>query len=216
MANNSFGWMAYPDNELVAPHMEYMRKNRWVLDFPTLAGMGLVKDAGKSLRLNCSKAARPKISFEEVEVKRLNGSVYLAGKPKYEPLSVTFYDSVNIAFDGNLEDLPSASNVLEQWRSLIYQPNAGDAFGSVGKYKGFVYLHMLRPSPLVADPVGAPVFTEGDANNNIAQTWLFQGLFPQNIEYGEVDYGSNEVQEVTVTFRYDRAMSVKPGTITTG
>ena len=214
MANNSFGWMAEPDKALVGPHMEYMRKNRWVLDFAGLPA-GMANNAAMSLRLNCQKAARPKISFEETEVKRINGSIFLAGKPKYEPLSVTFYDSMAFAADSDLlNSVPSASDIMEQWRELIYQPGAGDAFGSVGNYKGYAYLHMLSPSMLVTDdPLGPDSYTEGDANQNIIQSWLYQGLFPQNIEYGEVDHGSSDVQEITVTFRYDRAMRVKAGTI---
>jgi hypothetical protein len=213
-ANKTFGWLAGADNNLVAPHMEYLRKNRWVIDFAGLpTGLTSVSaQAGLSLRLNCSKAARPKISFEEAEVKRLNGSIFLAGKPKYEALSVTFYDSVRQP--DPLNSVPTASDIMEQWRELIYQPNKGDAFGSVANYKGFAYLHMLAPVTLTPTAEGADVdFTameigvDGDAP--IAQSWLYQGLFPQNIEYGDVDYGSNDVQEITVTFRYDRALRVK-------
>lgn len=213
--NNTFGWMA-GEQSLVAPHMEYLRKNRWVMDFAGLpAGLvGASANAAMSLRLNCSKAERPKIQFEEAEVKRLNGSIYLAGKPKYEPLSITFYDSLKFPTDGLLDSsVPTASDVMEQWRELIYQPNAGDAFGSVGNYKGFAYLHML--SPVVLTPTGEDAevdFTAASADEAIAQSWLFQGLFPQNIQYGEVDYGSNDVQEITVTFRYDRALRVKAKT----
>jgi hypothetical protein len=219
--NNTFGWMAGDANALVAPHMEYLRKNRWIMDF---AGMpqGLVSaaaNAAMSLRLNCSKAERPKIQFEEAEVKRLNGSIYLAGKPKYEPLNITFYDSIktadnSLAAPGSVmaEGIPTVSDVMEQWRELIYQPNRGDAFGSVGNYKGFAYLHMLGPvviAPTASDEDPTFDMSDPSPDSAIIQSWLFQGLFPQNIQYGEVDYGSNDVQEITVTFRYDRALRVK-------
>jgi hypothetical protein len=215
--NNSFGWMA-GEQALVAPHMEYLRKNRWVMDFAGLPGLILTRGAAMSLRLNCSKASRPKISFEETEVKRLNGSIYLAGKPKFETLEITFYDSVKYtggqADAGGVQStldnsVPTASDVMEQWRELIYQPNAGDAFGSANGYKGFAYLHMLSPQLLTPTAEGRNVdFTALSADDNIAQSWLYQGLFPQNIQYGDVDYGASDVQEITVTFRYDRALRV--------
>ena len=210
----SFGWAAAEQN-LVTPHLEYLRKNRWILDFaglPTRLNTSAA-DAAMSLRLNCSKAARPKISFEDTEVKRLNGSVYLAGKPKFEMLAVTFYDSItDDPGDGEAQGVPSASDIIEQWRELIYQPNAGDAYGAVGNYKGFAYLHMLGPVPLTADPLGEAVTfgVQGGADpaTAIVQSWIYQGLYPQSIEYGETDYGSSDVQEVTVQFRYDRAFRV--------
>ena len=207
--NNTFGWMAGDATQLVAPHMEYMRKNRWVMDFAGLP-VGLSANAAMSLRLNCSKASRPKISFEETEVKRLNGSIYLAGKPKFETLEITFYDSLRFPADGKLDNsVPTASDVMEQWRELIYQPNKGDAFGSVGNYKGYAYLHMLAPVLMQPTAEGGGVdFTAVAADDAIAQSWLYQGLFPQNIQYGDVDYGASDVQEITVTFRYDRALRV--------
>ncbi len=207
--NNIFGWMAGDSTQLVAPHMEYMRKNRWVMDFAGLP-KGLSANAAMSLRLNCSKASRPKISFEETEVKRLNGSIYLAGKPKYETLEITFYDSLRFPADGKLDNsVPTASDVMEQWRELIYQPNKGDAFGSVGNYKGYAYLHMLSPVLLQPTAEDSDVeFTANSADDAIAQSWLYQGLFPQNIQFGDVDYGASDVQEISVTFRYDRALRI--------
>ena len=103
---------------------------------------------------------------------------------------------------------------MEGWRELIYQPNKGDAFGSAGNYKGFAYLHMLEPISM--DPVsegdGPTKFDPTPAGPSITQSWLIQGMFPQGIEYGELDYGSSDVQEVSVTFRYDRAYRVQKKT----
>lgn len=214
----TFGWAA-ADQNLVTPHMEYMRKNRWILEFSGLpAGLAAaMNNPGASLRLNCSKAARPKISFEETEVKRLNGSIFLAGKPKYETLNVSFYDSIQMrsnagadASQGLDTSMPSTSDVMEGWRELIYQPNRGDAFGSAANYKGLAYLHMLEPMLLESyNEDGDVDFAAENAGVAITQSWLIQGIFPQAIEYGDLDYGSSEVQEVGVTFRYDRAFRIR-------
>ena len=218
-ANDTFGW-ASSEQSLVAPHMEYMRKNRWILDFaglPVGLSNAYAGNAAMSLRVNCSKAARPKITFEDTEVKRLNGSIYLAGKPKFETMTVSFYDALKMrsangaqAAEGLDTSAPSTSDILEGWRELIYQPNRGDAFGSAANYKGFAYLHMLEPMLLesVADDTD-PDFTVADPGASITQSWLIQGVFPQAIDYGELDYGSSDVQEVSVTLRYDRAYRVK-------
>jgi hypothetical protein len=213
----TFGWAA-ADQNLVTPHMEYMRKNRWILEFTLPAGLAAaMNNPAASLRLNCSKAARPNISFEDTEVKRLNGSIYLPGKPKYEPLQVSFYDSIQMRSAGGADasqgldtSMPSTSDVMEGWRELMYQPNKGDAFGSAANCKGLAYLHMLEPMLLESyNEDGDVDFAAENAGQGITQTWLIQGIFPQKIEYGDLDYGSSDVQEISVSFRYDRAFRIR-------
>ena len=205
--NDTFGWASADAQALVTPSYEYYRKNRWIMDFAGLPAALNSQSEGQVLRLNCKTAQRPKLSFEETEVHRINGSIFLAGKPKFESLQVVFYD--NLRGQGY-----SASDIVERWRELIYQPNQGDAFGAASNYKGFGYLHMLAPVQL--DPTadaGTPNADPISAGGSIEQTWLYQGLFPQNIDYSDVDYSSSEVQEVTVTFRYDRAYRIAAGSI---
>jgi hypothetical protein len=209
---NTFGWASGNYDALVAPHLEYMRKNRWILTFGL--PVGLTKGEAASLRLNCTKASRPQIEFEETEVKRLNGSVFLAGKPKFSEMSCSFYDSLKLRGGGLTipDEAPSTSGVLERWRELIYQPNKGDAFGSAANYKGIAYLDMLEPMNLTpsSDDTGPTDFAPEPASSHVTQSWLIQGIFPRSIKYGDVDYSSSDVMEIEVGFRYDRAYRVKP------
>ncbi len=213
---NTFGWASSDANALVAPNLEYMRKNRWILDFAGLPARltNVFGTAGATLRLNCKTANRPKISFEDTKVERINGSVYMAGKPEYEPLNVVMYDALRLrTIDpaGGDDTTFAVSDIMEAWRELIYQPNRGDAFGSAANYKGFAYLHMLEPVAL--DPTADdqdPDFSGGDdAGASITQTWLYTGLWPKEIDPGELSYSDSEVAEVSVSFRYDRAFRVK-------
>lgn len=210
-----FGWAATKQQALVAPHAEYYRKNRWLIEFVLPAAFGgAAADAANVLRVHLSTAARPNISFEETEVHRINGKIYLAGKPSYEPLTVTFYDNLAFAggppgIDGTPEPL-SVSNIIEAWRQTIYQPTQGDAFGAAPNYKGACLLHMLAPSTITGDPAGEPDQpTVEDATTNSAQEWAYVGLYPSQINYGDLDYAASDVQMVEVTFRYDRAYLVQ-------
>lgn len=212
-AERTFGWASGTGDALVQPHLEYMRKNRWVLEFAGLPRKIAGNEFGKVLRINCSKAARPKVNFEETKVERINGTVFLAGKPSFDAMAVTFYDSLTPSAaieEAGLVGYPTVSGILESWRELIYQPNMGDAFGSVANYKALAYLHMLEPVAL--DPSGADAenmnLDPADLSASIAQSWVIQGMFPQAIDYGDLDYASSDVQEVNVTFRYDRAYRI--------
>ena len=206
----TFGWGM--GQAVLDPKLEYFRKNRWVLEIvPPLSvePEGVSGPLAKGLRINCATAARPSINFEETRVERINGRIYLAGKPTYEPLTVAFYDSIPIGEVGIL----TPSFALEAWRRQIYAPEKGDAFGSVVNYKGVARLHMLQPHPS-----GAALASEADPGGggldpiefeeSIAQTWQIDGIFPQTINYGDLDYASSDVQQVEVTFRYDRAISL--------
>lgn len=198
--DNVFGW-ASDDSATVQPHFEYHRKNRWVLRMALPDGLNEV-DATQ-LRLNCYSASRPNMNFDDVTVHRINGEVFLPGKGHYEPLSVSFYDALSV------DQRISPSGILEKWRQLIWQPESGDAFGAVTNLKGLANLEILGPSAMTP---GGPAEPEPDATPDkvneggaINQRWLFQGLYPQTINYGDLTYENAEVQTVEVTFRYDRA-----------
>lgn len=211
--DKTFGWASDGNSALVTPHLEYYRKNRWILEFAALP-TGLTPVEGTILRINAKTAARPDISFEETKVERLNGTVKLAGKATYADLQVVFYDAIKMKGEVTPKDkdIPdfSTSDVLQRWIELIYQPSRGDAFGSATNYKGVAYLHMLEPIVLEpGDEESGPTFeTAPPLAQSISQSWIFQGLFPKQVAFGELDYGSSEAQEVTATFAYDRAYRV--------
>ncbi len=215
-ANNTFGWASMGEQSLVAPHLEYMRKNRWMVEFAGLpAGLTAVyPDAAVVLRSTCYQASRPDLEFEDTVVHRINGQVNLPGKPKYQPVSMTFYDSLKMAPQVvGAAGLSSSSEILEGWRELMYQPNRGDAFGAVANLKGVAFLHMLQPIDLA--PTGSdtePLFDEPAATDAIAQTWMLQGMFPGSFKFGEVNWGESDVATVEVSFKVDRYFRVKAGT----
>lgn len=213
--NNTFGWVTDGDQALVTPHFEYHRKNRWVLEWLLPAGViAAVDGAADALRLNCFTAARPSKNYDEATVHRINGEVHMPGKPHYEPMAVTFYDSIAQGeVPGGEGAVPSTSAVLEAWSQLIYQPTSGDAFGSLPNLKGLARLHMLLPQDITP---GGNGIEEGQPLNwadSIAQSWAIIGCFPQNINYGDLSYENSEVQTVEVSIRYDRAYLVAPAAL---
>ncbi len=217
--DTSFGWASNDASALVNPHLEYYRKNRWILDF---GGLPSPLTAGEKviLRLNAKTAMRPKKSFEDTKVERINGTVKLPGKPTIDDLSVVFYDAIklkNITPQGAGIPDYSTSDVIERWLELIHQASAGDAYGAAGNFKGWAHLHMLEPVVLTpgSEDVGAPDsgLSADSVSNAISQTWLYQGIYPKSIEYGALDYGSSDVMEVTVNFSVDRGYRVKTGTL---
>lgn len=217
-ANDTFGWVASDGQALVDPSYEYFRKNRWIMDFAGLPAGINGADKKQALRLNCKTASRPERSFADTKVERINGSINLPGKPEFGDLTVVFYDNLSgVIKDGQSPDTGSGysvSDIMEQWSELIYQPTKGDAFGSAANFKAFARLHLLRPQTLEPTPREETPESDGlSVNDSIEQSWVYQGLYPKSIKNGELDYGSSDVLEVTVTFKYDRAFRIAPTAI---
>lgn len=61
---------------------QFKRKFRWTIEFGNRP-MNILPP---------SKAARPSISFKEIEVVHLTENIYLPGRVEYQPLNVTVYD----------------------------------------------------------------------------------------------------------------------------
>lgn len=123
------------------------------------------------------KGARPSLSFKEIEVQHLNETVYFAGKPEWKPVNLTLYD------------LKRNMNPIFTWLKEQYNPCEGQwkAPASNTWKKAFARLELY------------------DGCGNIQETWIFENVWPQVLEWGELDMSNNEYISVDLTLRYDRA-----------
>jgi hypothetical protein len=124
-------------------------------------------------------AARPKITIGEVEIPFLNTSTYVAGRFNWESIDVTFKDPIG----------PSASQALIEWVRLHAESVTG-RMGYAAGYKKDIELEML-------DPVGV-----------VVEKWILQGTFLTNVDFGSLDYSSEDIAEITATLRPDRCILV--------
>jgi hypothetical protein len=137
----------------------------------------------------CHKAARPNFSFKEIALEHFNETIYMPGKVEWKPIQITLYDTWNTMTQQN--------NPLFIWLASWYR--AKDAlYGFAGQniragfqqWKKNAYLNMY------------------DGSGCIIESWLFENAWPQDINFNEVDYSSNDVMSVDLTLRYDRAYPV--------
>jgi hypothetical protein len=70
-------------NEMLFEKFEPKLKNRFILEVEGIPSF-LIKSA-----------ARPNISFDEVELNHINIKKYSAGKPSFETISLTLYDPIS-------------------------------------------------------------------------------------------------------------------------
>lgn len=122
-------------------------------------------------------ASAPSFSDEEVVMHYLNTYRKIRGKRTWDNIDVTLYDPVT----------PSGAQKVMDWARLSYESVTGRA-GYSDFYKKELTFQQLGP---VGDIVGE---------------WKLKGAFIQSADFGDYDWSSSEVAEISLTIAYDYAV----------
>ena len=108
---------------------EPLRKNRWLMRFPSDLGI---------MEWYMAKASRPSIKTNDVSIDFLNTKTHVIGKYEWEAISVTLRDPIG----------PSASQAVMEWVRLHSESITGRQGYACG-YKRDVEIEMLDPTGVV-------------------------------------------------------------------
>ena len=134
---------------------------------------------GLSIPKNFVKlAARPSLSIEETEINYLNGKTWIPGKGTWETITVTYYDVAG-----------SANQDLWGWIATLY-----DYTDSVG----------LKQSTIRSGYEGLGILNLYDGCGTILEEWLLGDMWPQAINWQDLDYSNSEECTVELTLRYGK------------
>ena len=123
-------------------------------------------------------AGRPNISIEETEINYLNAKTWVPGKATWETITVTYYD---VATNDN--------QPLWNWLASVY--NFTDPVKSQqGKHR--------------TDYSGTGLLTLFDGCGVELEVWTMRDVWPQAINFGELDYSSSEEATIELTLRYSQ------------
>ena len=122
-------------------------------------------------------AARPSVTIGEQTLEFINSKRYLAGKLSYETISVTLYDPI----------APSGAQQVMEWVRTHTETVSGRS-GYADFYKRDCQLKML-------DPVGT-----------VVELWDLKGCFLTNAGFGDLDYGTEDPTEISLTIRFDNCV----------
>ena len=150
----------------------FKRKNRWLFK---ITGISADDPPTGIDSLPPSKAARPSVSFKELEAQHVTETVYFPGKPEWKPITLSLYD------------LKKNKHPVFEWLKGVYDPNGETYKPSTDGWKKQCTLEMY------------------DGCGNVIEKWTFDNAWPQSIEFGDLDMTSSEVLTCEVTLRYDRA-----------
>lgn len=140
---------------------EPLRKNRFLIHFPS--DLGIVE-------WWVSSASRPSITIGSTEIPFMNTSSYVAGRYKWEAITITLKDPIG----------PSASQAVMEWVRLHNESATGRS-GYAVAYKRDLVIEML-------DPTGVSV-----------SQWILKSCQITDVKFGDLAYDSDDLASIEIT-----------------
>ncbi len=157
-------------------NVNFKKKNLWRFVLPSISASGINS-------LPPLKSARPSLSFKDITVEHLNETISYPGKPEWKPIALTLYD-----LNKGIE------NPVFTWIRRLYDVRQNNC--SAWK-------------PCLSDPtfvIPQAYLNMYDYCGNIIETWILEHVWPQNIEFGDLDMNNGtDVCMVDLTLKYHRA-----------
>lgn len=126
---------------------------------------------------------RPAVTFEEQQIDIYNSKVYLVGKHTWDPVTITMRDDVN----GGVTKL--CGEQIQKQFDFMEQSSASSGID----YKFVTRFELLDGG-------------NGANTPTVLETWELYGCFVQNINYGDLDYASQDPATITLQIRFDNAV----------
>ena len=156
----------------------------------TLLGFGT--QASTELTKQVIDVTRPKVAFEEIEVPVYNSKNYLSGKYTFETLAL------NVRDDASGQVTKLVGQQIQKQFDFLEQASARS---------GIDYKFTTRVEVLDGG--------NGALGPQVLETFECFGCFLQNTDYGDLNYGTNEVATIALTIRFDNMLH-EAGTVGVG
>jgi len=140
-------------------------------------------------------AQRPTLSIGETSHNFMNHTYYWPGKADWSEVAISFIDPVDPDLGSDLMEAIAASGytIPGDMSKPLTSMSKSSVMKSLGGDKGnSIRIHMI------------------DEDGKQLETWSLMHAWIKSIDFSDLDYGSDEMSEVTVTFRYDWAQFTGP------
>ena len=149
---------------------------------------GVDANGGLQLTKQVMDCSRPNVTFDEVTLNVYNSTLYLAGKHKWQTLSI------NIRDDASGSVSKAVGQQLQKQLDFVEQASA--ATGQ--DYKFQMNIEILDGGNGASAPV-------------VLETWELYGCFVQAANYNTLNYGTSDQVSIALTIRYDNAIQAPIG-----
>jgi len=140
------------------------------------------------------KAEKPSVSFTEASHNYLNHTYYWPARAEWNEVSVTMVDPVD----------PDAASGLV----LLVQAAGYDIPAGIANTEDFASMSKAG----AIDALGTVLVEQINELGDVLESWTLNNAWIKEVTFGELDYGSDDLTELTIKFRYDWATFGAPGT----
>ena len=142
------------------------------------------------IELACESTGLPSITNDPIELAYGNTKVKVAGQASVDDISVTVKDFIE----------PDIEKILWKWRLQVFNPETGKV-GWAKVYKKSATITQYGP------------------NGEAERKWCLKGVWPTNLDLGELNYDGGDKKSITMNLSVDIAYMVDrnaPGAGVTG
>ena len=145
---------------------------------------------GSPIRLmfEAKTATKPKLEFGSIELNNVDGtSLYFPASPSWSPVTITF-------MAGGVDNMFRTENTdISRGIVEILKASGYDSFGQ-RQYKANS-----------SDALGELAITQINGDGDLVEEWVLINPFIESVDFGDLDYSSDNLSQISVTFRYDHA-----------
>jgi len=171
------GWDYGDTTALNDPKVCFKRKNRWLFFIDNVSARKKEDGSGCPC-LPPFKGGRPGLTFKEMDAQHINETIYFPSKPDWKPINLSLYD------------IKKNKNPVIEWIKKAYEVSKD---GSTWKPSASGF------------KIGKCELELYDGCGETIEKWVLENVWPNSIEFGDLDMSSSEVVTIDLTLRYDRA-----------
>jgi hypothetical protein len=174
-----------------SPGLEPKRQYRWLFSFGSAGGA----IEGKLPSYICKKVDKPTFQVTESEHTFLNHKFYYPGRVEWQEISITIVDPLDMDAAHTLQEIVKEAGYVNP-----SEITAGSADSGTGK------LQTISKKKFAQDVIGRAFIKQLDAEGDIRETWELHNTWIKSVDFGSLDYTSDELVEITLQLRYDFAI----------
>ena len=166
--------------------LRFKRKFRWKFIIPDISASGVNS-------LPPVSSARPNLTFSEIRAEHLNETIYYPGKPDWRTINLVLYDIVK-----------PHENPVFSWIKRAYNPTEN------GPQCAAWYPSLDEPSLKAIATLKLY-----DGCGCVIEEWRYEHVWPQSVDFGDLEMNNSEYLTANVTLRFDRAYIREPSDLAT-
>ena len=155
------------------------RKFRFTVEF-----QGVAAAIGGAVMWYAKTVSKPSFQIASSEHKYLNHTFYYPGSVTWQDVQLTLVDPVDPDMTATLSDIIVQSGYSP--------PSDTNSLSTMSKAKA-------------AGALGTVIITQIDSDGKPLETWTLWNSFITELKYGDLEYGGDDLTEMSVTLKYDWA-----------